>query len=51
MVAIRAYPAASIAAEGALFWRILRESLEMSRAYAWELKLQDAQAMVGGCFP
>ena len=47
MVAIAAYPVAAIAAEGALFWRILRESLDLAQAFAQDWRLPEAETMVG----
>ena len=49
MVAVRAYPAAAIAVEGELFWRIPQESLEMAQAFERDLRLPEGQTMVGGC--
>ena len=51
MAAIRSYPAAGVASEAALFWRILHESNDMAAAWARDLRLNDASNLVGGCFP
>ncbi len=51
MAAIRSYPAPDVRSEGALFWRILRESDEMAMAWAQDLRLNEASCLVGGCFP
>ena len=47
MVAVRVYPETSIAAEGALFWRILVEANEMAEDYAERWNLPAAEELVG----
>ncbi|CAL5227963.1 g11011 [Coccomyxa viridis] len=47
MAAIRSYPAPDVRSEGALFWRILRESDEMAMAWAQDLRLNEASCLVG----
>ena len=46
-MAVRLYPEASVAAEGALFWRILGDAYEMSEDHAERWNLPEAEELVG----
>ena len=50
MAAMRTYPAADVAQESALFWRILLNSRGTAMRWVVELRLRDASTLVRPCF-